>query len=174
MYLPRLHVVALLLLGGLLARAEVSQTSVPPDFAVRAHFGSGSIDPGDSAAAWDYTIRTGGKAMLKVFRFPGDATHTTRKSFSIPQGELVRLLTVIDREEFFSLPSDMLGGAEDTATYVLEITAGGKHHKVRVHDPYDVNDKRTLRRFRRVWEAVFQRIPQPDRGDAVHHLRVNS
>jgi predicted phosphoadenosine phosphosulfate sulfurtransferase len=68
----------------------------------------------------------------------------------------------------------MLGDLTDSASYDLDITAGGKHRKVRVYAPFDVHDKKSLRRFRHVWEAVFRPIPQPDQGDAIHHLRVNS
>jgi hypothetical protein len=81
---------------------------------------------------------------------------------------------VAGQQSFFSLPSDMSGEASDSPTYILEITTGGRHHRVRVYAPFDVHDKKSLRRFRRVWEAVFRVIPQPDGGDAIHHLRVNS
>jgi hypothetical protein len=151
-----------------------SESTVPRDFSIVAHFSSGSIDPGDSAAAWHYTLRADGKATLDVFRFPGGSRHTTRSLFSLAQSELVHILAAIEKQGFFSFPTEMYGQVTDSPSYDLDITAGGRHHKVRVYAPYDVHDKRSLRRFRRVWEAVFRPVPQPDGGDAIHHLRVNS
>jgi hypothetical protein len=159
---------------GLFVPCAHSETTVPRDFSIVAHFGSGSIDPGDSAAAWHYALRADGKATLEVFRFPGGSHHTTRRSFSLAQSELVHMLAAIEKQGFFSLPKEMYGQVTDSPSYDLDVTAGGRHHKVRVYAPYDVHDKRSLRRFRRVWEAVFRPISQPDGGDAIHHLRVNS
>jgi hypothetical protein len=146
--------------------------AIPRDFRVVARMGNGSLgDLGDSPEAWDYTLRADGGATLKEFRFPARVERTTTRPFSLSQHELARTFAIIVREDFFSLPQNMDGQCTDTVTYILDITSAGKHRKVRVSCPPGVHDKRSLRRFRHVWEAICRSIPQPDKKDVNWYLR---
>lgn len=74
-----------------------------------------------------------------------------------------------------SLPRKLVSEhSDDSPTYILEITADGQTRKVRVYAPYDVTDKRSLRRFRLIWSTVFHYVRSPDGGDGLRHIEANS
>ena len=174
-YGTRNAIAALLALLPLLICGETPLPAVPPDFKVRAKFGSGSIAAEDGdVIAWNASINDSGKGYVDAISYTKGVRHVRRKTKILSAAALEELVKVIDTSRFFALPHEMLGQMEDSPTYILEVTARGKTQRVCVYAPFDVHDKRTLHRFRLVWSAVFDYLPSPDGGGAVHHLEVNS
>jgi hypothetical protein len=157
-----------------ISAAAFPAAEVPSDLNVVARFGSGFIGRDTDIIAWNAVIDHTGRAFLETITYPTGPRRTRRRVIMFSHAALERLVDTIDAAKFWQLPTQMLGEVTDSPTYILEITERGKKHKVRVYAPYDVHDKASLRRFRLVWEAIFQVIPSPDGGDAVHHLKVNS
>jgi catechol 2,3-dioxygenase-like lactoylglutathione lyase family enzyme len=167
----RAFVVVTTILGVLLASsAGAAQNQIPPDFRVIAHFGSGHIpvtydDPArGQVGAWYVRLDAHGVAKVEVFRnSPGKKTKT---SVRYSAAELQRIKNVIADSRFFELPAWLNGGLSDVPGYSLEVTMGGKTHKVGVIAPGAFRDKKLLKRFTSVWVAVCSKMP-PKLDDGV-------
>jgi len=140
-----------------------SQDSLPPDFRVVAHFGSGHIpvtydDPASGhIGAWYVRLDARGVAKIEVFRnAPGKRSNT---SVRYSREELHQIRNVIVDSRFFDLPSWLNGGLSDVPGYSLEVTMGGKTHKVGAIAPGAFRDKKLLKRFTSVWVAVCRKMP---------------
>ena len=137
--------------------------SLPSDFRLIAHFGSGHIpvtydDPASGQiGAWYLRLDARGVAKIEVIRnAPGKKTRT---SVAYSERELQHLVDVIAGARFFTLPSWLDGGITDVPSYGLEITIDGKTHNVGVIAPGSFRDKKLLKRFISVWIAVCRKMP---------------
>ncbi len=139
------------------------QEHLPSDFRVVAHFGSGHIPVTDDdpargqIGAWYVRLDARGVAKIEVFRnAPGKKTKT---SVTYSKEELRHIRDVIADSRFFELPGWLNGGLSDVPGYGLEVTMGGKTHKVGVIAPGAFRDKKLLKRFTFVWAAVCRKMP---------------
>jgi hypothetical protein len=67
-----------------------------------------------------------GTVLQTVF----DKEHPKQKRFKIAHEQVVALLDEIRRSDFFSLAEKYLADAEDCATFVIAVRAGGRSHEV--------------------------------------------
>ena len=155
-----------------------AQDQLPSDFRVVAHFGSGHIpvtydDPANGQiGAWYVRLNASGVAKIEVIRnSPGKKTKTSVK-YSVE--ELQRIKNVIADSRFFELPAWLNGGLSDVPGYSLEVTMGGKTHKVCVIAPGAFRDKNLLKRFTSVWAAVCRKMPLELDDGATHDLQERS
>jgi len=152
--------------------------SIPHDFRVVAHFGSGYIPllPDDPAngkiGAW--YVRLDGRGVGKIEVFRNSPGKKTKSSVRYSPSELSRIVDTVRTSRFFQLPRFMDAGVTDTANYSLEVTMDGKTHRVRVASPRALRDKSQLNRFIAVWIAVCQKMPSQLDDGATGDLRQSS
>jgi hypothetical protein len=173
----RAFTAASLLLAGF-AASLAAQEQIPRDFRVVAHYGSGHIpvtydDPArGQIGAWYVTLDSRGVGKIEVIRnAPGKKTRT---SVTYSKQELQQITRVIARSRFFELPSSLDRGLTDVPSYSLEVTMGGKTHRVGVIAPGAFLDKKLLKRFTSVWVAVCSKMPSKLDDGATRELQERS
>jgi len=156
----------------------VLSASIPSDFRVVAHFGSGYIPvlPDDPAngkiGAWYVRLDSRGAGEIEVIRnSPGKKTKALVR---YSPSELSRIVDTVRSSRFFELPRFMDAGLTDVPNYSLEVTIDAKTHAVRVASPGALRDKSQLNRFIALWIAVCQKMPSQLDDGATHDLRSSS
>ena len=135
--------------------AGAPEMPLPSDFHITIHDYPGLSD----WKAFETTISADGSVHQKVALDRGWQS----KRAAISQRAVAQLFDVIQKQRFFSLAADYPTTAEDCATYVVTVQAGGRSHRVTFATCFrSRGTEAEWSRFLRVWAAALRAYPSPN------------
>ena len=133
-----------------------SETDIPPDFRITIH-----DYPGMSEwKPFETTIAADGTVQQNVYAHE----RWQMKRSVIQRRAVTQLFDAVKKADFFSLAAEYPTDASDCVTYVVDVRAGGRTHKVRFATCFRVKGtEKESKRFLEVWVAALRAYPSPNR-----------
>lgn len=148
-------------LSCVLAVISASSASPVPSIQMRYYPGSSGYAP------WQLTVSASGDAKQQIYTFPTVAgrtvEHVAVKTRRLSDAERARLLSVLDEQAFFELPSQLsIFRFEHSGQIVLRVGEARCSHEVTYHWPHGGSDRPAATRFASICKAILQIVPSPN------------